>query len=52
MNDERPESIQLAAALMAGRVGDMVNWPRPAGDVELEIIAIAYGASDESDDHA
>ncbi|WP_022947506.1 GreA/GreB family elongation factor [Methylohalobius crimeensis] len=30
----------LARALFDARVGDLVTWRRPAGDVELEVIAI------------
>lgn len=33
----------IARALLGARVGDVVTWKRPAGDLELEIIAIAYG---------
>ncbi len=36
----------LAAALMEARVGDLVTWKRPAGDVELEVLAIDYPAAD------
>lgn len=32
----------LARALMDGRVGDMVTWVRPAGNLELEILRIHY----------
>jgi len=32
----------LAKALIGARVGDTVKWRRPAGDVELEILGIAY----------
>ncbi|HYG13774.1 MAG TPA: GreA/GreB family elongation factor [Methylophilaceae bacterium] len=32
----------LARALLGHRVGDSVNWHRPAGDLELEIIEIRY----------
>jgi transcription elongation GreA/GreB family factor len=32
----------LAKALIGARVGDSVKWRRPAGDVELEILEIAY----------
>lgn len=32
----------LAKALIGHRVGDMVKWRRPAGDMELEITAIHY----------
>lgn len=30
----------LAKALLNARVGDVVNWQRPAGDTELEILSI------------
>jgi transcription elongation GreA/GreB family factor len=33
----------LARALIGARVGDTVEWKRPAGTVELEVTAIAYG---------
>jgi transcription elongation GreA/GreB family factor len=32
----------LARALADGKVGDLVTWRRPAGDLELEIVAISY----------
>ena len=32
----------LASALLGRRLGDTVIWERPAGNVELEIVAIAY----------
>lgn len=32
----------LARALLGARVGDVVEWKRPAGRVELEVLAIAY----------
>lgn len=32
----------LARALAGGRIGDLVTWRRPAGDLELEIMAIDY----------
>ena len=32
----------LAKALIGARVGDTVPWHRPAGDTELEIVAIRY----------
>ncbi|MCU0605177.1 MAG: GreA/GreB family elongation factor [Desulfobacterales bacterium] len=34
----------LAQALDEGRVGDAVAWKRPAGDLELTIVAIRYPA--------
>lgn len=33
----------LARALLGAKVGDAVVWPRPAGDLELEVTAIHYG---------
>lgn len=35
----------LARALLGARVGDTVTWPRPAGALELEIMAIACPTS-------
>ncbi len=32
----------LAKALIGNKVGDVVNWPRPAGNTTLEIISIHY----------
>jgi transcription elongation factor GreB len=32
----------LAEAMMGAQIGDRVTWRRPAGDVELEIVAIRY----------
>ena len=32
----------LARALLGARVGDVVEWRRPAGRLDLEVIAIAY----------
>ncbi len=34
----------LARALIGLKIGDIAVWPRPAGDCEVEIIAIAYPA--------
>ena len=34
----------LAKAMMGARVGDTVNWQRPAGPSEVEIVAIDYDA--------
>ena len=34
----------LARALNGARVGDIVAWPRPAGDLELEVLKIGYPA--------
>ncbi|OOG42610.1 GreA/GreB family elongation factor [Rhodanobacter sp. C05] len=32
----------LAQALLGARIGDEVNWKRPAGDLLIEVIAIDY----------
>jgi transcription elongation factor GreB len=32
----------LARALEGAAVGDIVTWKRPAGDIELEVLAISY----------
>ena len=32
----------LGRAMMGAKVGDTVKWRRPAGDVEVEIVEIAY----------
>lgn len=32
----------LAKAMIGARVGDTVKWHRPAGDAEVEIVAISY----------
>jgi len=34
----------LASALLGARVGDVVTWRRPNGDVEVEVRAIRYDA--------
>jgi transcription elongation factor GreB len=34
----------LARALMGARVGDTVVWRRPAGETEVEIMAVRYSA--------
>ncbi|WP_199097554.1 GreA/GreB family elongation factor [Dyella sp. ASV21] len=34
----------LAKALLGARVGEEVVWPRPAGDVTVEVVAIDYPA--------
>lgn len=34
----------LARSLLGARSGDTVKWQRPAGAIEVEIIAIRYGA--------
>lgn len=34
----------LAKALTDAGIGDVVTWKRPAGDIDLEIIAISYPA--------
>ena len=39
----------LAAALLEARIGDLVTWKRPAGEVELEILTIDY-AKDQGED--
>ena len=36
-------SSPLGKAMMGSKVGDTVVWKRPAGDTELEILAIRYG---------
>jgi transcription elongation factor GreB len=33
----------LAQALLGARVGEEVNWHRPAGDLAIEVLAIDYG---------
>lgn len=33
----------LARALDGAAVGDLITWRRPAGDQELEVVAIEYG---------
>lgn len=35
----------LAAAMMGAKVGDTVKWRRPAGEAEVEIVAIEYPKS-------
>lgn len=32
----------LARSLLGARVGDTVKWRRPAGETEVEIVAIDY----------
>ena len=32
----------LARALMGAKVGELVTWRRPSGELELEVVAIAY----------
>ena len=32
----------LAQALLGARIGDEVNWKRPAGDLLIEVVAIDY----------
>lgn len=32
----------LARALKGARAGDSVRWPRPAGDLEVEVLALSY----------
>lgn len=38
----------LAKAMLGARIGDVVTWQRPAGNLELEIRAIRYPADEES----
>jgi transcription elongation GreA/GreB family factor len=38
----------LADALLGAAVGDRVLWRRPAGDVELTVVAIEYGAAQKA----
>jgi transcription elongation GreA/GreB family factor len=38
-------SSPLGRAVLQRQVGDVVNWRRPAGDLEVEIVAIAYPES-------
>jgi len=40
----------LARALLGGRIGDVVTWRRPAGDLELEILTIDYPDHRAGDD--
>lgn len=35
-------SSPLGKAMLGSKVGDMVVWKRPAGDTELEILALRY----------
>lgn len=35
----------LAQALDGARAGDVVVWPRPAGDLEVEVLAVEYEAA-------
>ena len=39
-----PWPSPLARALTGSQVGDLVTWARPAGDLELEVVAIRYPA--------
>ena len=32
----------LAQALLGAVAGDVVTWPRPAGDIEVEVLAVRY----------
>ena len=32
----------LARALLGAQVGDVVTWKRPAGNLDLEVLRIAY----------
>jgi transcription elongation factor GreB len=36
----------LAQALLGARLGDEVRWYRPAGDMTIEVVAIAYPGSE------
>ncbi len=36
----------LAQTLDGARIGDVVTWPRPAGDLEIEVIGIRYDDAD------
>lgn len=38
----------LARALLGTRIGDGVTWPRPAGDLPIEVVAIDYLEGDAS----
>jgi transcription elongation GreA/GreB family factor len=38
----------LGRALMGAKPGDWVTWPRPAGDVELEVVSIRYPRAKET----
>jgi len=38
----------LAKAMMGCHCGDLVTWRRPAGDLELEVMAIGYDLEGES----
>jgi len=40
----------LAKALLNSRVGDVVNWKRPAGDQDLEVLAIAKADAQPQDE--
>jgi transcription elongation factor GreB len=35
----------LARALTDAGIGDVITWKRPAGDIDLEIVAISYRAN-------
>jgi len=37
----------LAKAMLGAKIGDTVTWQRPAGNLELEILAIHYPAGTE-----
>lgn len=37
-------SSPLARALIGARVGEVVTWPRPSGEVELEVVGLDFGA--------
>ena len=36
----------LARALIGARVGERINWARPSGEAELEVVQIAYSSPD------
>jgi transcription elongation factor GreB len=42
----------LGKALLGARVGEVVTWHRPIGDVELTIAAISYDVAAHADDHS
>jgi transcription elongation GreA/GreB family factor len=35
----------LARALLEAKVGDIVEWPKPTGTVELEVLSISFDAA-------
>ena len=38
----------LGRALMGAKPGDWVTWPRPAGDVEVEVLSVRYPRAQET----